>query len=518
MEKQIKKEFLNKKKYLLKLKKDKIINYFFEYGYYGERYSLPPIFKISNFDKILDKDFISKNKKVYYELLNIEIRHTDKSKRVFSLIHPNIYHDLVKVIVEQWDCIIEHIFDDNLKIYSHSFPIPTTKLKKKKDNNMIYNFLAIEEKIIRDSYNYKYILKVDISKFYHSIYTHSISWALYGREEAFKIKDRLDYLGNKLDYLLQKANHRQTNGIPVSPMTSDIIAEIILSSIDKSVSSIDKIKEMDFIATRYKDDYRFLCNTKEDAKYILEILEEKLRLYNLWINKEKTKIEKLPSGLERKWIKEYDTFCTLDDKNFSTKKFKNAYFYLIEIEEKYPGSAMYSKFLDNLIINSNVIFSKEKLKNKIEIINLLSLLIDYSPRILPQLLAIIELLINDENKDKKLISFIMNFINKMYYHLANDKKIDEFRLVWVYFFAKKHNIKLVKIDNENFNNILKNNIYIKYIDKKKSIFDNIHESFNLYTENNWNNFIYNHITIYGNEIKNKKSKNNKRSNTYKSPT
>ncbi|MEI0518840.1 hypothetical protein [Brachyspira murdochii] len=102
MSSSIEKEFYKNKNKLLRLDKKFIINYLFYIGYYGETYLLPPIFSVSkyDFDKIKDTAFKREKSKKnsqntinsysYYELLNIEIRHTETSKRLFSLMHPYI--------------------------------------------------------------------------------------------------------------------------------------------------------------------------------------------------------------------------------------------------------------------------------------------------------------------------------------------------------------------------------------------------------------------------------------------
>lgn len=579
MESNAKKEFFDKKSKLLELEKKDIYDYLFYNGYYGERYTYPPIFNVLKYNENnLNSNTVNID---HYDLLNIEVRHTETAKRIFSLIHPDIYCQIVDEIVNNWAEIINHIYNDNLKVYSYSFPITITNKNKidfKKSKTMIYNFLTLEEKIAYDSYNYKYILITDISKFYHSIYTHSIAWALYGdREIAYKNKGK-ESLPNHLDKLFQKANHKQTNGIPIGPVVSDIIAEIVLAGVDKSFSENEEIKKMDFISIRYKDDYRFLVNTKEDAEYILETLEKELQKYNLWLNKEKTNIYKMPAGLERKWKKEYNMNCDLSNK-ITMSKFQDAYNYLIEIEEKYPGTAMLSKFFDSLIDKKgNVIFSEFALMNKIKVINLLSLLVDYSPRILPQLLSIIELLILHD-KSEEFNNFIKQFINKMYYHIMINKKVDIFRFIWVYYFAKKHKIileineelklkkeelkkqkegleqtikefgktikefdntikelenkgelenkkelenkrdelielkeklieKKVKLMEEELTQkekelekILKTDPFIQYIDNGKPIFDYKDDRLIIYKDTNYDDFIYNYVTIFGKKIK-----------------
>ncbi|WP_347273891.1 RNA-directed DNA polymerase [Candidatus Kuenenia sp.] len=88
------------------------------------------------------------------------------------------------------------------------------------------------------------IIRADITNFYNSVYTHSIGWAIHGREEAFKDNECL-LTGNKIDRLIQYANDGRTNGIPVGSALSDLIAEIILSSIDRKVSNKKIIANLD---------------------------------------------------------------------------------------------------------------------------------------------------------------------------------------------------------------------------------------------------------------------------------
>ena len=77
----------------------------------------------------------------------------------------------------------------------------------------------------------RYILHADISRFYPSIYTHSIPWGIHTKAVA-KVDHSVHLIGNILDRLVRNAQDRQTMGIPIGPDTSLLIAEIILSAID----------------------------------------------------------------------------------------------------------------------------------------------------------------------------------------------------------------------------------------------------------------------------------------------
>lgn len=83
--------------------------------------------------------------------------------------------------------------------------------------------------------SYPIILSLDINRFYGSIYTHSIPWAVLGKSEAkrlYRLNKLKDHWSDDLDKLVRNCNQRQTVGIPIGPDTSRIISELLLSRID----------------------------------------------------------------------------------------------------------------------------------------------------------------------------------------------------------------------------------------------------------------------------------------------
>jgi len=77
----------------------------------------------------------------------------------------------------------------------------------------------------------RYLVTADVSRFYHSLYTHSIPWALHTKTVA-KTNRTQALLGNQIDKLVREGQDRQTVGIPVGPDTSLILAEIVLAQVD----------------------------------------------------------------------------------------------------------------------------------------------------------------------------------------------------------------------------------------------------------------------------------------------
>ena len=139
--------------------------------------------------------------------------------------------------------------------------------------------------------------KFDITNIYNSVYTHTIAWAWCGDRYEALADSNFSYTGSRIDKLIQYSNDKRTNGIPVGPVLSDLIVEIILSERDTFITQKIKEKGIDFIATRFKDDYRRLCNSQEESSIIIKIIIASLNEFNLEVNEAKTKTDSLPEGL-----------------------------------------------------------------------------------------------------------------------------------------------------------------------------------------------------------------------------
>lgn len=145
----------------------------------------------------------------------------------------------------------------------------------------------------------RYLLQADISRFYSSIYTHSIPWAIHTKPVAkFKRKDK-GLLGNILDTCVRNGQDQQTAGIPIGPDTSLIIAELILCAVDQAMP-----RKLLTNAFRYVDDYEFAFHSQGEAEDALGELQEKLADFELSLNPEKTRIVALPQVLEAPWAEE----------------------------------------------------------------------------------------------------------------------------------------------------------------------------------------------------------------------
>jgi hypothetical protein len=162
-----------------------------------------------------------------------------------------------------------------------AFPVPTTNLVALRAENRA---------------TARHVLTSDVSRFYHSIYTHGIAWAVHGKAKA-KTNRRNTLLGNALDTWVRNGQDGQTMGIPIGPDTSLIIAELILAAVDRQlVRKLPRLRGF-----RFMDDYELTFTTRGHAELALSHLQEALAEYELALNADKTAIDELPCLLDPEW-------------------------------------------------------------------------------------------------------------------------------------------------------------------------------------------------------------------------
>ena len=464
-----------------------IANWILSEGYFAEQYILPPSFQVSNFT-LQAKPYKDLNKLNRKQLINISHPKTNFSSRIFSIQHPHYYHDIVFYIEQNWNEIIEHLFNEKNRIYSYSFPIALTKknrneaeLSKLRTGRMIYEWLTMAERdLILDASHYQFIARTDITNFYSSIYTHSIAWALHDREEALADSSELNLFGNKIDKLIQYCNDGRTNGIPIGSVLSDLIAEIILSKVDRDTS--EELKDVKFLAVRFKDDYRILCNSESEAHNILSTLGKNFSKYNLSINESKTSIQKLPDGLYRKHDREYFPHSLKNRRQITYKCFEHTLLIALDIHRRYPGTSILEKFISECFVKSKskelkIVFSQNKQRRSREIkqvISLLFLIKRESEKLLCHALSICEQLYITYGKEhNELKPYIKSTIKNEMFRAANKGSI--FEIVWLVFFSRY--LKL-GINKDKINELVKDlDDYLKENQFYKSILESRQEIF-----------------------------------------
>ena len=219
-------------------------------------------------------------------------------RKLIKIPNPMHQAELCEVICDNWNYI-------KTELNKSKFSCSNPKLKGKRAANPL-KFKEFRRKAFLASYPYSYELKTDISKYYPSIYTHSIPWVIHGKAFA---KDKInrnnkDLLGNKLDRSVQRTMYGQTNGIPIGPDTSLIISELVGCKIDNLLlTDFPNLK-----GYRYVDDMYLFFRSLGDAEKCLLKIQEHLKEFELRVNAEKTEIRKLPNGIEPEWVIQLRSF------------------------------------------------------------------------------------------------------------------------------------------------------------------------------------------------------------------
>ena len=179
----------------------------------------------SKFDKVNYKLLINKDGKYQY--------------RPIQITNPYLYYLLVRTITEEkhWQRLQSRFREfKSEKIEVSSIPHVRDTIDRTTTATNIMNWWEkLEQRTVELSLDYKYMFMTDITNCYGSIYSHSIDWAISGKEQAkdanTKGKNK-GQLGHIIDTYIQGMQYGQTNGIPQGGAIFDFIAEIVLGFAD----------------------------------------------------------------------------------------------------------------------------------------------------------------------------------------------------------------------------------------------------------------------------------------------
>lgn len=159
-------------------------------------------------------------------------------------------------------------------------------------NNLKYN--KITNIVSQKASNGKVISYIDLSNYFNSIYIHSIEWVFqngyYWSKKVNASREKNNLFPNKLHYLALLLSSGETNGLPIGPNLSRLIAHFISCEIDKIIKeSFSQYTSVHQIY-RFIDDFFIIHNKEVDVDAIIDTLTLRLSYLNIKINKSKTKI------------------------------------------------------------------------------------------------------------------------------------------------------------------------------------------------------------------------------------
>lgn len=264
-----------------------------ENGFYPE--NLPPVFKVTNFHEaaiphLSSKEYLSK-KPTEPALFNASKR--GGSRRVFELPNPISMIDSAIFFSEYRTEIFEHFktTDDSLSVPKFHKDGRPARITSHSD------FHRLRRQKLATS---RYIVRTDVSRYFHSIYTHSIPWALHGKTDAKKDRrpDSNEVFGNRLDYIVRQSQDGQTVGIPVGPDFSRFTSEILGKAIDAKFRDAHGDQ---CTLIRHVDDIFIGADDYDEANQLLTGIRDSIRLFQLDINDNKTCVVPTNLDLEPFW-------------------------------------------------------------------------------------------------------------------------------------------------------------------------------------------------------------------------
>jgi hypothetical protein len=220
-------------------------------------------------------------------------------RRVLAIPHPIGHYRISAEIASLWPRLRRH-FDRSTM--SRSLPLLRPQNQRAAGPKFTGDDAVYEKARCRATA--RYLLRADVAEYYRSLYTHSIPWALEGKDYVKSVLRNTSALWSSgLDAATQRGQHGQTNGIPCGPDTSFILGEVVLTAVD-----VELQRKLPFArGYRYYDDYELAVGTLGEAEEALHHLQDELEKFNLQLNAAKTKIIELPLVAEGSiaWVKTF---------------------------------------------------------------------------------------------------------------------------------------------------------------------------------------------------------------------
>ena len=236
----------NYKKHLRSIDSERLYIGLLDYGMISDRFS--QALNSVGLARALDQPVTSGTAAVYsgpqlFECIDFASERDVEGARLMQLPNPIPYASLCNVLRENWKEIRKYLINN-----AKDWPccISRIHLRPMRDTNALFvmnyhDYSNDDDSETQLSFGARYLVKADISSCFPTFYTHALPWALVGRKQSkdmFEKKRRKsdDYLlGDRIDRACQRISSSETHGIPIGPHSSNLIAEIVLTAIDKEL-------------------------------------------------------------------------------------------------------------------------------------------------------------------------------------------------------------------------------------------------------------------------------------------
>lgn len=318
------------------------------YGYFPQE--IVQTFNTKDFGNKYHLLNLTRVKNMWTKPIVFSIPRLRNTRRKLAIPNPLNQSKLSEVIVANW-----HEIEIKLNKTNHSLSKPIIDNTQIRAITQKERFNAIDSNKILYSYSKKFIVKLDISRFYSTIYTHSIPWAVDTKQHAkSNAKNNTPTYADIIDKYLRNGQDGQTLGIPIGPDSSFLISELITTSMDEM---FEKRLGESIGFFRYIDDYFFFTKNMEENEKVINVFNEILKEYELESNSEKMEIIPLPDSNDDEWVFDLK-LMTFSDKN-TMKQRSELITYIKKVSrlnKKHPNDFVVKYSLKKI---ANVKFSRE---------------------------------------------------------------------------------------------------------------------------------------------------------------
>ncbi len=195
--------------------------------------------------------------------------------RITTKIHPfwNLYFNGLGIAIAE-----RHEVDRSDRAHAYRFTKEGPALFDRSSSWRAFREATIKD--CSDLSSESVVVQTDISSFYDHIYHHRLKNFI---SDLFPESSNIHV---QIDRMLSKFSGGRSFGIPVGGQCSRILAEVLLSSIDKRLSAEGVMWR------RYVDDFVLIADDQNRAYQILAILSNAVSDYGLTLNRTKTSVLK----------------------------------------------------------------------------------------------------------------------------------------------------------------------------------------------------------------------------------
>src|SRR5438093_748116 len=201
---------------------------------------LPPPFKTESFATTmasmrasgLPSDFTSQNNE-RCDFVPYSLSRPGSLRRRLAIINPLPYFRLARFIVDNQSVLLRKAAESHLSLGK---VVVSGGGWLRRENRIE----VISQHRATFRVGEHFLLAADVSRFYPSIYTHSIEWAITSKARAkrrLRTRPSRSSVGSVLDALVRACQSGQTRGIPIGPAASMLISEILLTSVDAKLKA-----------------------------------------------------------------------------------------------------------------------------------------------------------------------------------------------------------------------------------------------------------------------------------------